>query len=143
MFLPLLTLSDVLRHRARSRHWSHDQTIGRRGEDLAHRFLQRNGFTISARNYRMESGAGEIDIVGWERDTLVFVEVKTRTSDEFGAPDRAIGPDKLRTMVRAARHYTHRADVPWDNVRFDIVTVLMEPKPSLTHIRDVLALRAL
>ena len=123
--------------------WSHDQAIGRRGEDLAHRFLQRQGFTICARNYRMESGAGEIDMVGWDGSTLVFVEVKTRTSDQFGAPDRAIGPQKLRTMVRAARHYVHRANVPWGNVRFDIVTVLLEPRPALTHIRDVVALRAL
>jgi putative endonuclease len=141
MFLRLLTLSDTLRHRARRLRWSHDQAVGRHGEDLAHRFLQRSGFTIAARNYRLESGAGEIDLIGWDRETLVFVEVKTRETDQFGAPDRAIGQEKLRTMVRAARNYTHRADVLWQNVRFDIVNVVMGTQPSLTHIRDVVPIR--
>src|SRR5450432_3006906 len=59
------------------------------GEDLAHRFLRRQGYTVVARNYRSGSGAGEIDIVAFDKQDLVFIEVKTRASDEFGSPDRA------------------------------------------------------
>ena len=78
MFLHFLEVADALRHYGRSRSWASDQAIGRRGEDLAQRFLQRTGMTIVARDYRLESGAGEIDLIGWDGETLVFVEVKTR-----------------------------------------------------------------
>src|ERR1051326_6273120 len=84
----LYEFADVLRQHGRKRHLAPDQALGRRGEDIAHRYLQRAGIVIVARNYRMASGAGEIDLVGWENDTLVFVEVKSRQSDEYGAPDR-------------------------------------------------------
>ena len=93
---------------------------------MAQRFLQRSGMTIVARNYRMESGAGEIDLVGWDCDRLVFIEVKTRQTDEYGAPDRAIGPgEKVRNMLRSARDYARHAEVPWEQVRFDVVNVLL------------------
>jgi len=94
--------------------------------------------TIVARNYRMESGAGEIDLIGWDGDRLVFIEVKTRQTDEFGAPDRAIGPGKQRTMLRAARDFARHAEVAWDQVRFDIVGVILKRPPAITHFRDVL-----
>lgn len=142
MMSQLLALADALRHRGRSRHWPEDQAVGRRGEDIAHRFLQRAGVIIVARNYRMESGAGEVDLIGWDQETLVFVEVKTRRSDEYGDPDRAIGSEKLRHLTRAARDYARHAEVPWEKVRFDIVNVILRTPPSVTHFRDVLALRA-
>ena len=138
MFIQLLELSDALRHRGRSRHWPEDQALGRRGEDIAHRFLDRAGFIIVARNHRMESGAGEIDLVGWDHETLVFIEVKARKNEDFGAPDRAIGPEKLRHMVRAARDYAGQAEVPWDKVRFDVVNVVLRTPPAVTHWKDVL-----
>ena len=84
---------------------------GRIGEDLAHRYLRRKGCTIVARNYRTRSGSGEIDVVAWQEETLVFVEVKTRSSEEFGAPDRAVDADKQRHLRTAARDYARRAGV--------------------------------
>ena len=138
MFTQLLELADALRHKSRARHWPEDQAQGRRGEDIAHRFLERAGFIIVARNHRMESGAGEIDLVGWDRETLVFIEVKARQSEEFGAPDRAIGAEKLRHMERAGRDYARQAEVAWDKVRFDIVNVLLRTPPAVAHLRDVL-----
>ena len=60
---------------------------GRMGEDLAHRFLRARGCTVVARNYRPLSGSGEIDLVVWDGGKLVFVEVKTRSSAEFGPPE--------------------------------------------------------
>ena len=56
---------------------------GRIGEDLAHRHLRRHGCTVVARNYRTRSGSGEIDVVAWEGEKLVFVEVKTRATAEI------------------------------------------------------------
>lgn len=142
MFTGLYKLSDLLRHHARSRHLTEDHALGRRGEDIAQRFLQRAGIVIVDRNYRMASGAGEVDLVGWEGDTLVFVEVKSRKTDEYGAPDRAIGPQKQSRLIRAAREYARHAEVRWEKVRFDVVNVVFSTPPAVTHFRDVLALRA-
>ncbi|HUI55546.1 MAG TPA: YraN family protein [Bryobacteraceae bacterium] len=100
---------------------------GRLGEDLAHRYLRRHGCTIVARNYRPRSGAGEIDIVAWHGETLVFVEVKTRAGAEFGTPDRAVDTEKQERIRRAARDYARRAGVEWEKTRFDIVGVLLTP----------------
>ena len=108
---------------------------GRVGEDLAHRYLRKHGCTIVARNYRTLSGSGEIDLVAWEKETLVFVEVKTRTSSDFGTPDRAVDRDKQHHLRTAARAYARRAGVEWEGTRFDIVSVLLKP-PSVEWIRD-------
>ena len=88
----------------------------------------------------MASGAGEIDLVGWERDTLVFIEVKARQSDEYGAPDRAIGSEKQSSLIRAAREYARHAEVPWEKVRFDVVNIVFSTPPSITHVRDAFSL---
>jgi len=133
----LLAFADLLRQQGQRKHLSADHALGRRGEDIAHRFLQRAGIVIVARNYRMSSGAGEIDLVGWEGDRLVFVEVKSRQTDEYGAPDRAIGAQKQFSLIRAAREYARHAAVPWERVRFDVVTVVFSKPPSVVHFRDV------
>jgi putative endonuclease len=135
----LYGLIDTLRNRLRKTRWAEHQAAGRRGEDIAHRFLQRAGFIIVARNYRMATGTGEIDLVGWDSDRLVIIEVKARETDEYGAPDRAIGPEKKQSLLRAARDYARRADAPWDKVRFDVVNVLLTTPPRVTHFRDVIS----
>jgi len=137
MLARLYEFADALRHQRRKRHLNPAHALGRRGEDIAHRHLQRAGVVVVARNYRMASGAGEIDLVGWEKDTLVFVEVKSRQTDEYGAPDRAIGLMKRSSLLRAAREYTRHAEVPWEKVRFDVVNVVFTTPPSVVHFRDV------
>src|SRR5579884_3263736 len=98
LLAPLYRLADRLRYlRHRNR--------GMRGEDLAHRWLRAHGFTVVARNWRPPQGGGEIDIVAWERDELVFVEVKSRSSDALGVPERAIDESKIDALRRAARDY--------------------------------------
>jgi putative endonuclease len=109
---------------------------GRIGEDLAHRYLRRHGCTIVARNYRTASGSGEIDIVAWHGDTLAFVEVKTRSSEEFGAPASAVDREKQQRLCRAARDYARRAGVEWEKSRFDIVSVVLGKPDRIEWIRD-------
>jgi len=111
---------------------------GRMGEDLAHRYLRRHGCTVVARNYRTMSGTGEIDLVVWQGETLVFVEVKTRASNEFGAPDRAVDAEKEGRLRRAARDYARRAGVAWDKVRFDLVNVTLTPPVRVEWLQDAL-----
>ena len=131
-------LLDWLRHRRRRSVWSADLATGRRGEDLAHRFLRRRGFIVVARNYRLAAGDAESDLIAWEGESLVFVEVKTRESGEYGSPERAIGEEKRAHMVRVAREYTRKTGTPWERVRFDIVTVLLTVPPRLALIRSAI-----
>jgi len=109
---------------------------GRVGEDLAHRYLRRHGCTVVARNYRSMSGSGEIDLVVWHRQTLVFVEVKTRSSGDFGEPDRAVDAEKESRLRRAARDYARRAAVDWDKTRFDVVSVVLGKPMRVEWLQD-------
>jgi putative endonuclease len=132
----LYRLADHARNSARRRRWHPDLASGRRGEDLAHRFLRRQGFTIVARNYRSRTGLGEIDLIAWEKDRLAFVEVKSRVTAEFGTPDRAVDPEKQAHLGRAAREYARRAGIEWERTRFDIVSVLLTTPPQIELLRD-------
>lgn len=132
----LYRLADRARHRARRERTDPDFAAGRRGEDLAHRFLRREGFTIVARNYRPRAGAGEIDLIAWEKDQLACIEVKTRATGEFGMPESAVDSAKQGYLVRVARDYAGRAGVDWGAVRFDIVSILLTEPPGIGLIRD-------
>ncbi len=89
-----------------------------------------------ARNYRTRSGSGEIDIVAWHGPALVFVEVKTRQTDEYGAPSRAVDPEKQQRLQLAARDFVRRAGTPPECTRFDVVSVVLERAPRIEWIRD-------
>jgi putative endonuclease len=112
---------------------------GRIGEDVAHRYLRRHGCTIVARNYRTRSGSGEVDIVAWHGPTLVFVEVKTRSTSAYGTPDRAVDAEKIFRVRRAANDYARRAGVLPDRMRFDIVSVGIGRMTQVDWIRDAFA----
>jgi putative endonuclease len=133
-------LSDWLRHLARRRRWNPAQALGRRGEDLAHRFLRRQGYTIVARNYRLAAGDGEADLIAWEGDTLVIVEVKSRHSDQYGPPERAVGEEKRVHLRRIARAYARKTDTPWERVRCDVVTVVLTGRPRLQLVRNAFSI---
>jgi putative endonuclease len=125
---------DLLRHRARVRTWNADLATGRRAEDLAHRYLKERGYTVVARNFRTRSGSAEVDLIAWHGPALVFVEVKSRISDEFGAPDRAIDLEKQRNILRGASEYLHRTGASWGVARFDVVNVIFGPPMTISHV---------
>jgi putative endonuclease len=97
--------------------------LGERGEKFAARYLRRHGYKILVK--RFKSRAGEIDIVCRHKDWLVFVEVKTRKSMEFGSPSEAVDREKQRHMSRAALDYLRLLHNPRVHFRFDIVEVIM------------------
>ena len=109
---------------------------GRIGEDLAHRFLRARGCTVVARNYRTLSGSGEIDLVVWDGPKLAFIEVKTRASEEYGPPESAVDAEKRGRVELAARDYARRAEIPWQDTRFDIVSIVLERTPRIEWLRD-------
>lgn len=137
----ILRVADRLRDLGRRRRENPMHALGRRGEDLAHRYLEGEGFRIVGRNYRTRTGSGEVDLVAWDRDTLVFVEVKSRASDQYAAPDRAIGTEKMSRLRRAASQYCRRANIGWDRVRFDTVSIVFEEPVRISHSRDAFPVR--
>ena len=107
------------------------------GENEAAKYLSSKGYTILERNYSKRYG--EIDIVAVKNKTLVFVEVKTRTSSQFGSPLEAITPWKLKSVVRTAEYYklTHQ-NLP-DLMRIDAVSVQLDGNKveSIEHIENI------
>ena len=95
---------------------------GRKGERIACRFLLKQGFDILARRYRSRSG--ELDIIAYEGDTLVFIEVKTQSSAEFGEPWAFVDWQKQQTLRRTAEDFIAEHDLCQYAYRFDIVSVL-------------------
>ena len=112
----------------------HRGRVGRGGESLAALFLRMKGYRIEARNWRCP--LGEIDIVAWDRDTLVFIEVKARTGRSAGTPEEAVTPEKRRRLVRLAEAYLARVGGEAPPCRFDIVAVAGAAwRPSIRHLR--------
>jgi len=102
------------------------------GEKLARDFLKKRGYHIRETNYRCPEG--EIDIVATDKDYLVFVEVRTKTSLEFGSPEESITPTKKeRLKATASRYQQSHSNLPplW---RIDVVAVELNPKGGVSRI---------
>jgi putative endonuclease len=114
---------------------------GATGEKLACRYLRRQGCKILYRNFRGRSG-GEIDIVCRDGDTLVFVEVKTRSREDFGRPVEAVGLEQQKRISRGALAWLRMLDDPDILFRFDVVEVMMteDTAPRVEHIRNAFPL---
>lgn len=108
------------------------------GEDAACKFLLKKGYTILERNFR--KGYGEIDVIATEGDTLVFIEVKTRTSDKYGTPFEAIPPWKVKLIVKGAQFYKYilHTELP-DNLRIDAIGVRVwgDEVLSIEHLKNI------
>lgn len=105
---------------------------GKRGEELARDFLKKRGFLILEANYRCPEG--EIDIISQHKDYLVFTEVRTKTSRQFGSPEESITYTKKRRMITTAMHYLQiYGDKPplW---RIDFIAIELDGKGKLTRI---------
>jgi putative endonuclease len=128
--------------------------IGRLGEDLAAEFLQKKGYTILERNFR--KGYGEIDIIalqdilnspqsslhkrGGNTKILVFIEVKTRTSNAYGTPLEGITPKKLKELIQTAMFYKHiHRELP-ESLRIDAISVSLhgyDKASTIEHVENI------
>ena len=108
--------------------------LGREGEDRAAKFLAKRGYRILERNYRTRSG--EIDLIALDRGVVVFVEVKTRTSDAFGAPELAVTPQKQQRMLKAALGYMKYKKLHQVPCRFDVVAISSAAGPEVELIQN-------
>jgi len=114
-----------------SRKW-----LGRYGEDRACEYLIGQGYEILDRNWR--NAEGELDIVGAQSKTLVFVEVKTRTSFAVGSPLEAITRQKLARIRRLAASWCAQRQVSNTQVRFDAIAVIVNAgRVSIEHLKQV------
>ena len=95
--------------------------IGKQGEEIAVRFLSKQGYHIITRNYR--TSLGEIDIIAQEGETLVFIEVKTRAGEGFGAPQAAVDRKKQEKITRVALVYLSQKKEAARPCRFDVVAI--------------------
>ncbi|HUU43396.1 MAG TPA: YraN family protein [Planctomycetota bacterium] len=116
--------------------------LGRWGEKQAVRFLKKHGYRVLGRN--VASGVGEIDVVARDGDEVVFVEVKTRTDEDFGGPLLAVDRAKRRKLVQLARTWLARHRLDEVACRFDVVgvTFLDEKKhPDIELVKNAFTLR--
>lgn len=108
-------------------------TLGKKGEEVAVKFLQKQGYKILEQNFKKRYG--EIDIVALDKKTLVFVEVKTRFSEEYGPPEEAVTPWKLRQIAKTGQFYKMLHPELPDLLRIDVVAVDLDYKGELENIR--------
>lgn len=108
--------------------------LGERGEELAVRHLVSKGYTILERNWRQ--GKAEVDIIARHGDTLAVVEVKSRSSEDFGDPLDAVGREKIRLLRKAINAYVNLKGIDLE-IRFDLIGVVLEDdRQRIRHVED-------
>jgi putative endonuclease len=114
--------------------------LGERGERLAEKFLKKNGYRIAARNYRCP--LGEIDLIARDGDTIVFVEIKGKSSRRFGSAAGAVTAAKQRRLARVASHYLSTFKLHDSYVRFDVVGIhwVGTGRPEIELVKDAFRL---
>jgi putative endonuclease len=114
------------------------RNLGQQGESEAEQFLRAKGYAIVAKNFR--SRIGEIDLVAVHRQTIVFVEVRSLSGDEFGDPLATVTPRKQRQIAKTALLYLSRHKLHDRAARFDVIGIQWSAEkdapPRLTHIQD-------
>ncbi len=112
-------------------------TKGQQGEQLAARYLRKQGWRILTRNHR--NPLGEIDLIALEGSTVVFVEVRTRTGTERGLPAETISYEKQRRLTRAALFFLKSQQLLEHPARFDVITIIWSEtsgKEQLNHVKN-------
>ena len=112
---------------------NHNQ-LGKKGEQLAVDFLIENGYDIVERNYRFNKA--EVDIIAQKKDVLAIIEVKTRSTTDFGNPQDFVKPKQIKNLVKAVDEYVIVNNLEVD-VRFDIIAIVKEEQQfNIEHLED-------
>ena len=110
--------------------------FGAKGEDLACEYLIKNGYEIIDRNVHF-SRFCEIDIIAKQKDTLVFVEVKTRKNNDFGTPLEAITKTKYNNIKTGVFSYINETPVKHKNFRIDVIGITLQPELKIVHLKSI------
>lgn len=112
---------------------SHNE-LGKKGEELAIDFLQKKNYSIITRNYLFDKA--EVDIIAQKEDILAIVEVKTRSSKDFGNPEEFVKPKQFKNLIKAVDQYIITKDLDVE-VRFDIIAITKENNRfHLEHLKN-------
>ncbi len=110
-------------------------SLGREAESLAKAMLTRAGYSIVEANKR--TAGGELDLIAWDGDILVFVEVKARGRQDYGSPEEAVDLRKQKRLAQAAAAYLAEMGQPQPPCRFDVVAVEYgSGPPRMRHLKD-------
>jgi putative endonuclease len=113
---------------------SEHNELGQNGEKIAIEYLRKKGYNILETNWRF--GSDEIDIIAKDKDFLVIIEVKTRSTNVFGEPEIAVTKQKQKFLIRAAQNYIIKNNIN-DETRFDIIAIVInQGKVNIHHIED-------
>jgi putative endonuclease len=111
--------------------------VGNKGEELACQYLKKQGYLILERNFRIRDG--EIDIIAKDKNILVFVEVKTRYSHDFGLPIESITPWKIKFLLKSALFYLQK--IRWGDKPYRLDAVLIDyafgKSPKIDLIKNI------
>lgn len=111
------------------------QEIGKLGEDTATNYLIEKGYIILDRNF--ECRQGEIDIIAKDKEEIVFVEVKTRTSNKYGTPSEAVNRIKQKHMLQSIRYYLYIKNLSQEFIRIDVIEVYVKDSElKVNHIKQ-------
>ncbi len=110
--------------------------LGREGEKIAVEYLKKQGYNILETNFFCRQG--EIDAIALDKNYIVFIEIKSRTSTEYGLPSEAVTKRKLEHMIKAIKYYLYIRNLENENVRIDVIEVYVkENKYYINHIKQI------
>ena len=113
------------------------QETGRSGEEIASKYLERQGYKILDRNFNCNQG--EIDIIAKDKNEIVFVEVKTRTNRRYGLASEAVNKIKKKHLLRAIKYYIYIKKYEKSFIRIDVIEVYIKNgKTNINHIKQAI-----
>ncbi|MCI9177359.1 MAG: YraN family protein [Clostridia bacterium] len=113
------------------------QNLGKQGEEYAAQYLQTQGYQIIEKNFRCKQG--EIDIIAKDKKEYVFVEVKTRTSLQYGMPREAVNSKKQKHIWNATKYYLYKNKLENKFIRFDVIEIYQkQEKVYINHIKQIM-----
>lgn len=111
--------------------------LGKNGEDIAVEYLLKNGYRVIERNFYCKTG--EIDIIALKDEYLVFIEVKTRSSKQYGNPSEAVTKSKLEHLYKTARYYVYTRNLQDEFIRFDVIEIYFKNSEyRINHILQII-----
>ena len=138
----LQSLHWLARKRGRTGNLPAHLAIGIEGEDAVLFYLQRKGYTVVARRWSSGDVPGDVDLIAWNGPMLCFIEVKTRTREDFGRPFAAVDREKRKRISRGALAWLRMLENPDILFRFDVVEVIVaeDTQPRVELIKNAFPL---
>ncbi len=111
--------------------------LGKRGEDEAVKYLEHQGYRIIERNFMCRQG--EIDIIALDKNYIVFIEIKSRTSTEYGLPSESVTERKIKHMKKAIQYFLYKRNFEKENIRVDVIEVYVRGnKYEINHLKQII-----